>query len=36
MRGIREGSGFLSLEGDGSGVFAKESVVELSEKRMEV
>lgn len=33
QRGIREGSGFLSLEGDGSGVLTEEGTGELSKRR---
>lgn len=29
---IREGSGFLSLEGDGSGVLTEEGMVEISKR----
>lgn len=33
---IREGSGFLSLQGNGSGVFTDEGIAVVSEKRMGV
>lgn len=33
---IREGSGFLSLQDNGSGVFTDEGIVVVSEKRAEV
>lgn len=33
---IGEGSGFLYLQGNGSGIFTDEGIVVVSEKRMEV